>query len=358
MGHLLSELITPILTAICTVIGGAIGAVIQAYFAHRKINTLKDRVDKQDRQIDGFLESLKRDDELIWKARPRQLPFANYEARIDHAEPVILTVANLKGGVGKTTVVANLAGYFSRRGKSVLLIDLDYQGSLTTLLRSLTDQVDRESLVNQLLADGANLGVLFNNNALRELSPTLARSYLIPAFYELARLEDRLMCEWLLEQSPGDVRYRLARALLGERTERFDVIIIDTPPRLTTGTINALCASTHLLIPTIFNPISVEPIENFLGLIKTLLINDLNTRLKVVGILETLTPPQNQQVDNRNKARATIDAARQKWFSDVPILESNVPRRAPLADEGVSSKNEITAIFDNIGNEIIGKLGL
>jgi cellulose biosynthesis protein BcsQ len=359
-GSAVSGIIIAIATIITGILGAIIGALIKGWLDRRKLRDLTTEVVERTRKIDGLLEKLRDDDTVLWAAFPGVPPFTNFAARIGEARPPILTVANLKGGVGKTTLVVNLAAYLNKKlGKRVLLIDLDYQGSLTTMLRSVTGQIEKTSKVNELLRADANFGTLFN--AVEPLSSVLSRSDLVPAFYELARFEDFLVTEWLLGETNDDVRYRLARVLLDEQIKkRYDVVLIDAPPRLTTGTVNALCASTHLLIPTIFNPLSAETVENFLGVIKRVFINNLNTRLTVVGILETLSPPVGQGQQQRERARGTIEEALRKSFAGVHILNNHVPRRQVLAEEQFAyGKNaEIDGILEKLGDEIREKIGL
>jgi chromosome partitioning protein len=63
----------------------------------------------------------------------------------------------------------------------------------------------------------------------------------------------------------------------------FNVVLIDVAPRMTTGTVDALCASTHVLVPTIFNPLSAEPVQNFVRMAKGLM-DTLNPKLEFLGI--------------------------------------------------------------------------
>jgi chromosome partitioning protein len=261
--------------------------------------------------------------------------------------------------VSKTTITGNLLAYFDRQLKlRVLAIDLDYQGSLSTMLRAEQDKADaRKSNVNVLLERDAGLGSLYT--ATRRLGARLPRSELASAFYELALLEDRLMVEWLLQEG-GDVRYRLANVLLQDGIqEKFDVVLIDCPPRLTTGTINALCASTHVLVPTIFNPIAAEPVANFIGTSKGLM-DQLNPKLEFLGVVETMTPRAGESRDARAEGRRVIAESLQTSFPGVHILESDIPRRAALAEGGVAylDGGEARMIFNALGDEIKGKVGL
>jgi chromosome partitioning protein len=297
-------------------------------------------------------------------AHKKQLPFVDFDARIEPRKPVIITTANNKGGVGKTTVTGNLLAYFDQKlRKRVLAIDLDYQGSLTTMLR--TEQVgevqERRSFVNELLAPNASLGSLWA--ATRPLGEKLPRSSLVPSFYELALLEDRLLVEWLLQEGGDDVRYRLASVLLQDAIRgKYDVILIDVPPRMTTGTVNALCASTHVLTPPIFNPLSAEPVENFLKTAKALM-SELNPNLTYIGVLETMSPRAGEAVDVRAEGRRTISEKLRNFSPPIPILDNDVPRRTALAEgvgylKGGREGKEARTIFHALGAEITRRVGL
>jgi cellulose biosynthesis protein BcsQ len=332
------------------IVGGILGAMIRGRLNRRKLQRMTDEVEQGERALGGLLHRLSQDEKGLWTEFPIQLPFKNFNARIERAAPPILTVANITGGVGKTTLLVNFAGHLSRLGRRVLLIDLDYQGALTAMLRSGGPQ--RVSKVNELLKRDPSFSKL--TDLMEDLSPQLSNSYLVPAFYELARFEDLLMTGWMIREGGDDIRYRLARVLLDDRArQRFDVVLIDAPARFTTGMVNALCASTHLLVPTIFNAAAVDAVENFLGVIKNTFIDNLNPNLKVIGILETLSSPSIEG-ERRGQARRTIEDSLQRTFPDVRVLDNSVPRRMAPAEDGIANVPELDAVF----NEIKDKIGL
>jgi len=241
--------------------------------------------------------------------------------------------------------------YFDKLRLKVLAIDLDYQGSLTTMLRSFGEQKEREFSVNKLFSPGAQLGTLMS--ATRSLGSKLPLSRLAPAFYDFARYEDFLMVEWILQQGNDDVRYRLAGLLLQDDVaNEFDVILIDVAPRMTTGTVNALCASTHVLVPTIFNPLSAEPVQNFVRMAKNLM-DTLNPKLEFLGIVETMSPPANQGQAARAQGKRLI-AEGLKDFPGIGILKSMVPRQPAIADSlaALTGKRATRGIFVELGREI------
>jgi chromosome partitioning protein len=319
----------------------------------------KREVEAKVAKIEGLLEKLRSNDAGLWNAFPKQLPFADFDSRVGRRKPIVLTVANNKGGVGKTTVVGNLLAYFDKKGKSVLAIDMDYQGSLSTLLQGQQDAVQTgTSNVNALLERGANVSSLIT--AARGLGKNLTRSSFVSAFYDLALFEDRMMVEWLLQENDGeDVRYRLANVLLQPQVQhRYDVVLIDVPPRLSAGTINALCSSTHVLIPTIFNPIAAEPVANFLDA-TTRLLHGLNPTANFVGVVETMALPDNIGRQTTARGRGAIEAALGR-HPGIPILQHSVPRGVAFAagDIAYLANSSAKAIFDELGDEISQRIGL
>ncbi len=303
----------------------------------------------------------------LWSAQDPIRPSFDYRGTIRTYEdvtaerrPAVITVINLKGGVGKTTVIAGLAGYFEKvLGMRVLLVDLDYQGSLSTMLFTAEGLSARESRVNELLAVGANAASL--GPATVRLPKILPLSEIVPAFYELALFEEYLMTDWLLQSNGDDVRYRLANVLLSRQVrETYQVILIDVPPRLTTGTINALCASTHFLVPAAFTLLAAEPVPNFLKTVADLR-RRLNPSLQFLGVLETLAPRGNQGKDAREQARSTMQEGLHRLRPHFPngrILETVMPWRLAFANPGFAYADSKTArdIFNALGTEIDARL--
>ena len=238
----------------------------------------------------------------------RSVP-ANYDQRIARRRPLTIVIANNKGGVGKTTLASNLIAYFDKKlRKRVLAIDLDYQGSLSTMLRSEQSSGFRRraSEVNSLLEPGATTGTLWM--AQRPLGQRLIRSALVPAFYELAQLEDRLLVEWLL-QDADDVRYRLAEIILQEEVAtKFYVVIIDLPPRLRLERSTRCVQNNYVLFCTTFNPLAAETSGQIYPHIKGLM-DTLNPHLQFLGVVETMRPPANQAQDIRAEGRRVISEA-------------------------------------------------
>lgn len=338
--------------------------LIDIHHLQRQVDEGDKYLKEQQAKLDALVNQLSNKDAHVWlHTRDTKQPYTDYNARVARSpvklggppRPAIVTLVNYKGGVGKTTTTGNLAAYFDNElKKRVLLLDLDYQGSLTTMLQSETGLSKRVGPgVGALLDSGASLAAL--NGSTEGLGAKLPRSSIVRSFYDFARLEDAKMLEWLLDRANDDLRYRLAKILLDDELgNKFDIVLIDAPPRLTTATVNALCASTHILVPTIVTPISVEPVVNFLQETRALLTK-LNPMCRILGVVETMTPPTTHTKDNHVAARASLE--RSLAISNTPILKSDIARKPVLANGGLAylTDVDIAATFKKLGTELLRK---
>jgi len=287
-----------------------------------------------------------------------------YDARMrerQRQKPVIL-VANLKGGVGKSTLVANLAAYFKEAGKRVLVIDGDYQGSLSNMLLS-ADGSDRVSPeINKLLAPGSSVASF--TSARYPFQRKLNGSMIVASAYGLAAMENRLMIEYLLgdDRRYDDGRYRLANLLLSDDVGgEYDIALIDAPPRLTAATINGFCASTHLLVPTVYDKMSAEAVGTFLHGVCTLK-SALNHQIDLLGVVGTLTQRQDSLVPREQNARNMAkDQVARAWGANFHVFERHIPRRSAIAeaaggDIAFYRDETVRGWFVALGGEITSRL--
>jgi cellulose biosynthesis protein BcsQ len=160
-------------------------------------------------------------------------------------------------------------------GRRVLTVDLDHQGSLSQLLLSnaeMEDLLTSRRFVDDALNDDPGDGLATFRKAMVRISRMPhAELFLVAANEELGNVEAALSQRWLVRSTPDDVRYRL-RAILhsAEITDKFDFILLDCPPRLTTACINALAASDYVLIPVLPNSTSTWSVPRLLKWLKHL----------------------------------------------------------------------------------------
>jgi chromosome partitioning protein len=179
----------------------------------------------------------------------------------------VISLANQKGGVAKTTTTLNLGVAFSERGFRVLLIDLDPQGNLTMSQGLNPDTIERsmfDVLVNRLPIE----------QVIEQREVDIAVSSIDLAGAELA-LSAQIGRERALDKALAAVR------------DRYDYILIDTPPSLGLLTINAFVASTGVIVPVQTEYLSLRglvQLENTLTMVR----ENLNPKVEIVGIVPTM----------------------------------------------------------------------
>ncbi|HVR42529.1 MAG TPA: ParA family protein [Thermoanaerobaculia bacterium] len=183
---------------------------------------------------------------------------------------MIITVANQKGGVGKTTTAINLAAAVANKGFKTLLIDLDPQSNSTM------SYVDVRSIERSMF------DVLVSEElGLREvIIPTSVENlHLAPSRIALAKLESKLIGEM-------DGHYRL-KDRLGDVGSEYDYVFIDTPPTLGMITVNAMVASTHVLVPIQSSYFALEGTDDLLETIDKIKSRP-NPNLQLLGVVITM----------------------------------------------------------------------
>ncbi len=218
----------------------------------------------------------------------------------------VITVANQKGGVGKTTTSVNLAAGLAVEEKKVLLIDADPQGNATSG-SGIPRIQSRKTLYNLLILNETVENVV--------LSTELPLLWIIPADKNLAGAEVELV-------DAVEREYRLKK-LISDIKDNYDYIIIDCPPSLGLLTINALTAADSLLVPIQCEYYALEGVTELFDTLARLR-RGLNPKLTIEGLLLTM-------YDERTNLSAAV-AKDLRDFYGSQVLKTVIPRNVRLAE--------------------------
>lgn len=221
----------------------------------------------------------------------------------------VLTVANQKGGVGKTTTAINLATALAAVGKTVLIIDLDPQGNASTGIG--IERSSRKISTSDLMRGDATLEQTIMASA-------------VPGLYVAASTLDLLGLEMEISTS-SDRAFRLKTAIeeYNPTTRSFDYILIDCPPSLNLLTINAMAAAHALLVPLQCEFFALEGLSQLLETMKEVQAS-VNPELELHGIVLTM-------FDQRNNLATQVENDVREFMGDK-VYKTVIPRNVRLSE--------------------------
>ncbi len=220
----------------------------------------------------------------------------------------VIAVLNQKGGVGKTTTAVNVAAYLGKGGASVLLIDLDPQGNATSGLG--VDKLSLEGTSYQALVGDA----AFETVAMQTDTPGVT---LIPTNADLAGVEVQLAG---VEKRETKLRNFIHTAAA---SHQYDYVLIDCPPSLGLLTVNALTASSDVLIPVQTEYYAMEGLSQLIQVIQRVQ-QGLNPTLQILGVVMTM-------YDGRTSLSEQVKAEITRVFGDL-VFNTVIPRNVRLAE--------------------------
>ena len=218
----------------------------------------------------------------------------------------ILTLANQKGGVGKTTTAVNLPAFLGKKKKKVLVIDLDPQGNATSGLG-----IDKSEL------DSTIYDVLVNEEPMADSiwESSAANVSICPTNINLAGAEIELVNVMSREQ--------VLKSALAPVKDDYDYIIIDCPPSLSILTINALTASDGIIIPIQGEYYALEGLTQLVDTIN-IVKKKLNKNLSILGVVLTM-------FDRRTQLTRQVEEEVSNYFGDK-VFNTHIPRNVRLAE--------------------------
>ena len=244
---------------------------------------------------------------------------------------MIVSVANQKGGVGKTTTAVNLAAALALKGHRTLLVDLDPQAHSTI---SYIDPSEFElTIYDALMETSLDLERIVCSTGLEKLD-------VAPARIALAKLEIKLSGEF-------DGHYRL-RDQLATVNNKYRFVIIDTPPTLGLRTVNALVASSHVLIPIQSSYLSMEGTDDLLDTVHRVR-QRVNPNLELLGVLITM-------LDRRTILGRDVVKQVRRVFGDK-VFDTVISRNVRLEESPAYKEAIFTHAPSSTGAKQYAKLG-
>ena len=251
----------------------------------------------------------------------------------------VITIANRKGGVGKTTTTLNLACSLRELGKKILVIDLDPQANLTRCF----DVGNSENIktVGHLLT--AELEE--ESYSVEEYILSYDEMDIIPSSIFLSAVEIQMRSETGSE--------RILSEIINQIREHYDYILIDTSPSLNILNINALCASDSVLITADTGVFAVVGIGELLKTVQKIK-KRVNPKLKVQGILLTMC-------DNRtNLSKLLTQQVEEMYQGKIAVFKTKIPKTVKVGEaiySGQSIKkyakgSSVDIAYDNLAKEI------
>ena len=235
----------------------------------------------------------------------------------------VISIANRKGGVGKTTTAVNIATAMAAIGKRVLILDMDPQGNATTSLG-----------INKNKCLYSTYDLMINNCKIEDaiVKTDIKKFDMLPSSPSLAAAEIELI----------DVNRReyVLKNAINSLNGKYDYVLIDCPPSLNLITINALVASGSVIIPLQCEFLALEGLTDLIKNINQIKKN-FNPTLKVQGIVLTM-------FDKRNNLSSMVEKDVRQYFGDL-VYQTLIPRSVRISEAPSHGKPILIYDFKSVG---------
>lgn len=238
----------------------------------------------------------------------------------------VIAVANQKGGVAKTTTTYNLGAALAERGRRVLIVDLDQQGSLTMSAGLDPDALD-DTIYNVLSSYADPKEKHPRPLATVILPATAAGLDLAPANIELAALD--------LELTRAYNREQILKAVLAPLRDQYDYVVLDCPPSLGLLVINALTAADEVIIPLQADYLATKGVKLLLQTIEAV-TEKLNPDLRIAGIVLTLADQRTAHT------REVIERTRTTFAGQLHVFETLLKMNVRLKEAPITGESILT----------------
>ena len=254
----------------------------------------------------------------------------------------VISLINLKGGVGKTVSSINIAYSLAEFDKKVLIVDADSQGNIATSLGMIADELDNTlcNLIDEAIEDGVT------EQRVVECIRQVGKVDIIPANSVLAEMDYKVMNAYHREY--------LLKDIISTIEHLYDYIIIDCPPSLSLIVTNALTASNYVLIPVETQYLSFESLRVMLDTI-SMIQKKLNKELQIKGIFLT-------KYQSRTKLSQGIrEKVYEIYGEEIKVFDEYIPYSIKAAEQTLYGKslielapdNPVSVAYMNITKELI-----
>jgi chromosome partitioning protein len=229
-------------------------------------------------------------------------------------QPIVISIAQNKGGTGKTTTTLNLGAILASRGKRVMLIDLDPQANLSS--GTGIDVVNLESSLYQVFTD-RSVGLM--DVAHEKLGMTIVPAHISMVALEMDLVNQRAR-EWILK--------RKLEAIAGQ----YDYVLLDCPPSIGLVVTNALACSHYVLLPVQTQAYALYGVPQLMEMVNVIR-DDLNPNLEVLGVLLTFV--------NRTRLSREIEEEIKNYFQKQ-VFQTSIKQNVKIAEAPLSGQSILT----------------